>query len=302
MSAYQAKAYVALVSAGVPLNGYEVAKQSRVPRSTVYEVLDKLVARGAAFKLMTEGGGSEYLPLPVEALMDRLTREFDTSVESLRGLLTTIAVDLRVHLIYNISGRAALMDRFIELLRSAQRELYVSAWPDELEVLHPLLVSAQRAGVEVFLLSFGTVNDASLEHMYLHTLSPPNQILSRLGCRLSVAVADRREVVIGGLLGPEAWGVFTDNPAVVQLAGEYVRHDIAIQLMGHHFDRDAVSAFWEHDPDLQQLRPGPGTPPSPFSSPPRSDRSTAQRGPAQQAVRDSTRQSRRRRQMKADRL
>ncbi len=47
MSGYEAKAYVALVAAGTPLNGYEVAKHSGVPRSTVYETLGKLVGRGA---------------------------------------------------------------------------------------------------------------------------------------------------------------------------------------------------------------------------------------------------------------
>src|SRR5262249_33872361 len=35
MSGYEAKAYIALVAAGEPLNGYEVAKRSGVPRSTV---------------------------------------------------------------------------------------------------------------------------------------------------------------------------------------------------------------------------------------------------------------------------
>ena len=32
---YEAKAYIALLQAGQPMNGYEVAKASGVPRSTV---------------------------------------------------------------------------------------------------------------------------------------------------------------------------------------------------------------------------------------------------------------------------
>ena len=39
------------VAAGTPLNGYEVAKRSGVPRSTVYETLAKLVGRGAAYEV-----------------------------------------------------------------------------------------------------------------------------------------------------------------------------------------------------------------------------------------------------------
>ena len=36
MSGYEAKVYIAMLAAGAPLNGYELAKQSSVPRSTVY--------------------------------------------------------------------------------------------------------------------------------------------------------------------------------------------------------------------------------------------------------------------------
>ena len=43
LSGYEGKAYLALLAAGEPLNGYEVAKASGVPRSTVYETLGKLV-------------------------------------------------------------------------------------------------------------------------------------------------------------------------------------------------------------------------------------------------------------------
>ena len=64
-----------------------------------------------------------------------------------------------------------------------------------------------------------------------------------------------REAVVGGLTDINAWGVYTDNPAVVLLAIEYIRHDIAIQLMGEHFDAAEVDRFWKSDPDLERLVP-----------------------------------------------
>ncbi|MFD2351428.1 TrmB family transcriptional regulator [Nonomuraea ferruginea] len=64
MSGYEAKAYVALVAAGAPLNGYEVAKRSGVPRSTVYETLGKLVGRGAAYEVRLGDAGVGYISLP----------------------------------------------------------------------------------------------------------------------------------------------------------------------------------------------------------------------------------------------
>ena len=44
---YQAKAYVALTRKN-PVTGYELSKNSGVPRSMIYEVAGKLVERGAA--------------------------------------------------------------------------------------------------------------------------------------------------------------------------------------------------------------------------------------------------------------
>ena len=69
MSGYEAKAYVALVAAGGPLNGYEVAKRSGVPRSTVYETLAKLVGRGAAYEVRAGEDGVGYISLPPSALL-----------------------------------------------------------------------------------------------------------------------------------------------------------------------------------------------------------------------------------------
>jgi len=91
MSGYEAKAYVALVAAGTPLNGYEVAKHSGVPRSTVYETLGKLVGRGAAYEVRAGEASVGYISLPPNALLDRMRREFDRSIDTLRSALPEVA-------------------------------------------------------------------------------------------------------------------------------------------------------------------------------------------------------------------
>ena len=53
-SDYEARAYCALLDAA-PANGYQVAGLSGVPRAKIYEVLDKLVARGAAVRVEGKG-------------------------------------------------------------------------------------------------------------------------------------------------------------------------------------------------------------------------------------------------------
>ena len=70
-SEYEAKAYVALLREN-PITGYQLAKLSGVPRSMIYEVLSKLVLRGAAMILRKEGStqgtqGTRTLYAPVPA-------------------------------------------------------------------------------------------------------------------------------------------------------------------------------------------------------------------------------------------
>ena len=83
LSGYEAKAYTALVQAGCPLNGYEVAKRSGVPRSTVYEVLGKLVARSAAYEITDDAGAVEYVPLSPTMLLSRFRLQMDGIVGAL---------------------------------------------------------------------------------------------------------------------------------------------------------------------------------------------------------------------------
>lgn len=259
MSGYEAKAYLALVGAGEPVNGYEVAKRSGVPRSTVYETLAKLVARGAAFEVRAPGDGVDYLPLPAKALLDRLGRDFSESLDSLGAVLPALTAPPTVHLIHNLSGAGALLDRAGDVISAARRELFLSIWPEEMAGLRDLVVHADRRSVEVTSLAFGDVGEA-VGRTYQHHLSSPDVVLENLGCRLLTVVGDREQAVIGGVTDTGAWGVYTDNPAVVLLAVEYIRHDIAIQLMGNHFDAEQIRAFWRDDAHLNRLRADGGLP------------------------------------------
>ena len=83
MSGYEAKAYVALLGASTPMNGYEVAKASGVPRSTVYETLAKLVARGATSVVTNDDGTSRYVALESSRFVDGMRRDTSATLEGL---------------------------------------------------------------------------------------------------------------------------------------------------------------------------------------------------------------------------
>src|ERR1700742_1023108 len=131
MSGYEAKAYVALVAAGSPLNGYEVAKRSGVPRSTVYETLAKLVGRGAAYEVRAGEASVGYISLPPASLLDRLRREFDQSMDTLRAELPQVASPPQVRLIHNLADRASLLARAEDVVAAARKDVFPAGGPVE---------------------------------------------------------------------------------------------------------------------------------------------------------------------------
>ncbi|MBC3190307.1 TrmB family transcriptional regulator [Pseudonocardia sp. C8] len=253
MSGYEAKAYVALVVAGEPVNGYEVAKRSGVPRSTVYETLGKLVGRGAAYEVRTDDGGVGYVPLPPESLLERMRRDFDRTLGTLEAELPRLGSPQQVRLVHSLAERRTLTERAEDVVAAARSALFLSGWPEDLDQLKPGVRRAEEIGVAVSTVVFGRDHDPvgwTTEHRY----SSPEVVEASLGRRLLVVVADRAQAVIGGLSGDHAWGLYTDDPAAVLLALDYVRHDIAMHLVAERFADHGFDEFWTGDPGLRRLR------------------------------------------------
>jgi sugar-specific transcriptional regulator TrmB len=260
MSGYEAKAYLALVSAARPLNGYEVAKLSGVPRSTVYETLSKLVARSAAFEVRSDDSTAvAYVPLPPSTLFGRVRDETVDAIEKLRGMLETLAVRQSVHYTHSLPSRPDVLGRCQDLIASARSDILLLVWPEDYRVLEPSLRRADKDGVDISAVMFGPevgVVGRSFEHIF----ASGAEVMGDLGCRLIVLVSDRETVVVGGLLEDEAWGVFTDDPAVVVLASEFILFDMAVQRFVEYVGPERL-AEWkrERSADLAVLR-GRSTP------------------------------------------
>ncbi|KFN01554.1 sugar-specific transcriptional regulator TrmB family protein [Bacillus clarus] len=79
-SQYEYKAYIGLLK-HYPATGYESSKQTGVPRSMMYEVLDKLVDKGAVHFVPSEL--VKYVPVSEGKLVDRMRKNFEKSFDFL---------------------------------------------------------------------------------------------------------------------------------------------------------------------------------------------------------------------------
>jgi hypothetical protein len=87
-------------------------------------------------------------------------------------------------------------------------------------------------------------------------------VLARLGRKIFTVVADHAAVVIAGIDGGDVWGVWSDDSAVALVAAEYVRHDIALQLIAERIHDQGMDDFWQTDPELERLRTASGLGPT----------------------------------------
>jgi sugar-specific transcriptional regulator TrmB len=266
---YEAKAYLALLSGARPMNGYEVAKASGVPRSTVYETLTKLVRRGIAFEVRSNGDQTQYLPLPGDALLARLRRHYEDAMSDLESGLRDVTQPAQPSLIYHLEGSGAVFERAHDLIRGARESIHVSGWPDHFHNLEASLRDAEARGVAIWIQGWGGP-DIDVGTVYKNPLTKPNTphdrtewILNRLGSQLLIVVGDRRAVLTASTNEHGVLGVYTDDPAVVQLGLEAIVHYIACDAMISAMGPQEFLKFWEADEALLRLGAGlsPGPPP-----------------------------------------
>ena len=87
-----AKAYTALLKKN-PSTGYEISTQTDIPRSAIYNVLNKLVALG--FANSVGESPKKYLPLPPSALLEYLSQSHKDKLNNLEDAFKNVEIEDR---------------------------------------------------------------------------------------------------------------------------------------------------------------------------------------------------------------
>ena len=207
---YEAKVYVALQRCS-PATGYQIAKESSVPRSTIYEVLGKLIARGA---VVTQSFGEmvRYAPVPPDLLLDRMRHEFEDTLDELsNGFKRVTATPVAPGQTWNIAGRDNILAQAREMIERAQSEVAVAVGDDD--QLDDLLTWLQQARARKLTLT--VVSPVPYDAGGLTVVVHPHgeQLRHALGHGLTLVV-DGREALIGEVDRSESAAWTTNSYAV----------------------------------------------------------------------------------------
>ena len=245
-SEYEAKAYVALLRES-PATGYQLSKLSGVPRSMIYEVLNKLTARGAAMTLHL-GGSTQYAPVPAGEFLDQLLSEQEELVESLKEDLAHLTSAPNLEYVWNIEGHENIMAKAEEMIGQARERIYLALLPATFPDLRTALAEAIERGARVVVY---TVDHLDLPGGQVVIAPMSREALGQAGGLGLILVIDGEEVLIGEwLTATRARASWTSSPLLVFIAEHHLRTDPYLPQVLALLGDQALELIQEEDREL----------------------------------------------------
>ena len=245
-SGYEAKAYLALLKDN-PASGYQIAKQSGVPRSMVYEVIGKLNTRGALLTYRVDGV-VKYAPAPPDEFLDNIHREHEALITSLQDDLNAFAVASDPDYIWNLEGNDNILTKATEMIHQASGRLYLAITPSMFPMLQEQLESAAARGVHIAIYTTAPLDITCCRVIVAHV---SEETLEHSHGLALILVVDGAEVLIGEWLsGNNAHASWTSNPLMVFIAEHHLRTDLYLPQLLACLGDDALDLIAEEDREL----------------------------------------------------
>jgi sugar-specific transcriptional regulator TrmB len=243
-SKYEARAYVGLLESKT-VTGYALANTTGIPQPKVYETLRRLAERGAAIKIADDP--ARFAALPADRLMEQLEAEFRQRRAAAQVELERIhaeGADEWHESVVRMDGYDAIRTRAEAMVAATERKLYLSGWAKHLADLREPILAAERRGVEVVVLHFGTLT-FELEHGQAFRHASTEGALYRSHRSRQLAVVPDSAAVLWALApdGNDWGGIYTKDQRLVMVVKAYLRHDIYVQKIYEHLGDEMHTLF-----------------------------------------------------------
>jgi sugar-specific transcriptional regulator TrmB len=205
------------------LTGYQVAKESGVPRPNIYPILDRLEERGAVSRVNVEGG-VRYVALPAEEMLAKLGREARARLDSAREAMEALESSPEIPQVWNLDGYDVMVRYAQEIVGNAQERLLVGIWSNESRALADALNAAASRGVALTTLCIqGCPEECGgcRGDVFRYPLA------AEADERWLVIAADDRELLVGQVVDGTAVAAVTRLKALVAVGSHYLRNAVA---------------------------------------------------------------------------
>ena len=235
-SEYEAKIYIALLKQH-PMNGNNISLQSGVPSAKVYQNLPRLLEKGYIY-LLNDGKQKSkkfYVPLPWEKLIALLEKSHKQDIEMMEEHLKHIETKIvdEWSKLYHIEGYDASIELFQQLIEQAEHSILLSGWDNELIQVFSEIDNANKRGVSVVSILFDKTSNQEIP--WKHFQHHKGQFTNARHLGELVAIFDSTKAFILNSENP-AHSIISNHSALVNIAENYIRHDIYINRILPDFE------------------------------------------------------------------
>lgn len=246
----EAKVYITLLQNGAQ-NGYEVSKNSGVPRSRVYNILEKLVNKGIVVtspqdKVVT------YKAEPVERMIEIIKTGVASGIQELSEESKKFTLQEADDQMWHLDNYYGILSKAKEMIQQAQNELLIQIWEEELTPDLEALLLEKEKNLKVVVVLYDEHKNytTSLKQIYKHGFEGDS--LHDVGSRWMTIVADNQEMMYATIQNPSsARASYTRSSGMVFFAKEYVTHDAYCLRLIHYMPQEVKSTFGE---DMEGIR------------------------------------------------
>ncbi|HLG65790.1 MAG TPA: helix-turn-helix domain-containing protein [Ktedonosporobacter sp.] len=214
---YEAQCYLGLLRQH-PLNGSQLSTACGVPRSMVYQTLNRLEEKAAVVRLSGEAGEpQQYEPVAPRLVIAQLSAQFQATCEQVEQELNALTAMPPAEVVCNIIGTNDILKRAALLVRQAQRRIALMGAAPELTALTPDLQAAVARGVSARVVSIGAAPDVTgqVVTFFGENVSAPTRFL--------MIIADTAHALIATFPpDAQATAVLTDNPILARLLSAFL--------------------------------------------------------------------------------
>ena len=212
----KAKVYLTLLQNRY-LNGYEISKLSNVSRSLVYNVIDRLVAKG--FVLKNEGQINYYCALPYYKVIEKIKNDNINKLNVAREKLKNYSrIENESEYIFNIKGIDEFFSKANDLILNAKKEISISIRKEDFPKIEESLSIASKKGIKIYIFSFSNI-DFPYGELFSYQLKDPTSLFPYR--RISIVV-DGKEVIVGENAGDKSICVLSKNHALVSMTTDEI--------------------------------------------------------------------------------
>ena len=248
LSEYEGRIYLALLKEN-PLTAYEAAKKAGVPSSKVYGVIEKLTEKGLLLELARESR-KKYVPQDPGEFVENHRFHLNRTLDSLAEELKKTGMNEQVSYIWNLSDYPSFLEQAERLAAESEKTLLLSLWPEELDVLRPVLLEKEKEGIKIAAVLFGQSDGKGPGEIFSHPIQ--DTLYAERGGRGFSLVRDGETALVATIReNRKVDGAWSSGTGFVLLAEDYIKHDIYIMKIVERFDPELIERF---GPGYEKLR------------------------------------------------